>query len=54
MADGEALVDKVLEVLGLCPEQVQRQLIGFLPEIAAEADHEVRCEGWDFGCRVWG
>eukprot|EP00798_Chlamydomonas_sp_ICE-L_P013254 gene13255-19094_t len=38
--DGQLLVDKVLEVLNHCPEQIQRQLIGFLPEITAEGDHE--------------
>lgn len=40
VVDGSALLDKLLEVLVVCPDQVRRQLIGFLPEVASEADHE--------------
>lgn len=42
MADGSVLVEKVLEVAPLLGPAAQAQLIGFLPEVAAESDHPVR------------
>jgi hypothetical protein len=39
--DGAGLTDAVLRVLPVCPEAVQKQLIGFLPEVAQEGEHEV-------------
>lgn len=38
--DSRALTNKVLEVLPVCPEAVQKQLICFLPEVVEEEDHE--------------
>lgn len=43
VVDTSGLTDKVLEVMSVSPEPIQKQLIGFLPEITAEEDYEVRC-----------
>ena len=41
MADPQALTAKLLEVLPVCPEELKRDAISFLPEVATEDDHEV-------------
>jgi len=42
VADPETLTQTVLKVLPVCTPAVQQQLIGFLPEIVQQQDHEVR------------
>lgn len=41
VVDARGLTDKLLEVLPVCPEEVKRDAITFLPEVATEDDHEV-------------
>lgn len=41
VADPRALTDKLLEVLPVCPEELKKDAITFLPEVATEDDHEV-------------
>ncbi len=48
--DSAGLTNKVLEVLPVCPEAVQKQLIGFLPEVVQEEEHQVRCDNNAFLC----
>lgn len=40
VADPRALTDKLLEVLPVCPEELKKDAITFLPEVATEDDHE--------------
>ncbi|KAI8476445.1 MAG: Fanconi anaemia protein FancD2 nuclease-domain-containing protein [Monoraphidium minutum] len=40
VVDAGGLTDKVLQVLPVCPPQVQQQLVGFLPEVASPEEHE--------------
>ena len=42
MADAHALTEKLLEVLPVCTEELKKDAITFLPEVATEMDHEVR------------
>lgn len=41
VVDAHRLAGKVLEVLPVCPKELQRDAITFLPEIAPEEDYEV-------------
>ena len=41
MVDSHGLTDKVLQVLPVWPQELQREAITFLPEIAPEEDYEV-------------
>ncbi len=41
VVDARALTDKLLEVIPVCPEGVQREMITFLPEVVAEDDYDV-------------
>jgi hypothetical protein len=45
VADAERLTAAVLEVLPVCSPAIQRQLVGFLPEVVLPQDHEVRRAG---------
>ena len=45
VADPRALTDTLLEVLPRCPPALQREAIGFIPEVASEDDYEVRRVG---------
>lgn len=60
MVDPHALTDKLLEVLPAWPEELKGDAIAFLPEVAAEEDHEavgrgvlVEGAGRGAGLRLW-
>ncbi|KAL4858754.1 Fanconi anemia group D2 protein [Chlorella vulgaris] len=40
VADARGLTDKLLEVLTVCPEELKKDAISFLPEIATEDSHQ--------------
>lgn len=41
VADPQALTERLLEVLAVCPEHVRRDAITFLPEVATEDNYDV-------------
>lgn len=59
VADARGLTDKLLEVLTVCPEELKKDAISFLPEVATEDSHQVRagllgCWGAGSWCKGLG
>lgn len=42
IVDSKHMSDKLIEILGVCPNELKKEIIAFIPEILDDNDHEVK------------